>query len=271
MARTTADKRRFLYPHATHEKRNSVRVWLNHKRRFAMEQKERESIANAFESYSNWYGSQNAEEVKQLAGGNPSDFSKKPKWPSYIERTMKGPLKEDPIEADIKHETGLRPSSLQRCESPPESEHESVSLPKGSNRCSYSESGGSNHENVSLLSSSNRCDLSSPGAPSQGDLQAVDEQVTAVQGSLDNIASSDISMQASGEAAAVASHARAHDLTHVELLHAWAENAEESQKSYNSSKFEKKGKSRGNYKDRKRNRSQNFPGRRKRDPSPKSK
>jgi hypothetical protein len=36
-----------------------------------MEQKERECIANAFESYSNWYGSQNAEEVKQLAGGNP--------------------------------------------------------------------------------------------------------------------------------------------------------------------------------------------------------
>jgi hypothetical protein len=53
-------------------------------------------------------------------------------------------------------------------------------------------------------------------------------------------------MQASGEAAAATSHARAHtDLTHVERLHAWAENAEESQKTYNSSKFEKKEKSRG--------------------------
>jgi hypothetical protein len=54
LARTTTDKRRFLFPHATHEKRNSARVWLNHKRRFAMEQKERECIANAFESYSHW-------------------------------------------------------------------------------------------------------------------------------------------------------------------------------------------------------------------------
>ena len=66
-----------------------------------MEQKERECIANAFESYSNWQGSQNAEEVKQLAGGNPSDFAKDPKWPTYSERTMKGPIKVETINEDL--------------------------------------------------------------------------------------------------------------------------------------------------------------------------
>ena len=195
LARTTAEKRRFLFPHATHEKRNSARVWLNHKRRFAMEQKERECIANAFESYSNWQGSQNAEEVKQLAGGNPSDFAKDPKWPTYSERTMKGPIMVETINEDLKHETGLRPSSLQRCASPPDNP------------------------------------------------QAVDEQVTAVQGSLDHTADSDI---ARAEAADTADKAREHlALNHVELLHAWAESVDEGQKSYNSSKFQKKEKSRG--------------------------
>jgi hypothetical protein len=160
-----------------------------------MEQKERECIANAFESYSNWQGSQNAEEVKQLAGGNPSDFAKDPKWPTYSERRMKGPIKVEPIKEDLKHETGLRPSSLQRCASPPDNP------------------------------------------------QAVDEQVTAVQGSLDHTADSDI---ARDEAADTANKAREHlALNHVELLHAWAESADEGQKSYNSSKFQKKEKSRG--------------------------
>jgi hypothetical protein len=44
--------------------------------------------------------------------------------------------------------------------------------------------------------------------------------------------------------AAVETSARAPKSSHVRLLHAWADNAEENQKSYNSSKFEKKEKSR---------------------------
>jgi hypothetical protein len=84
-----------------------------------MEQRERETIANAFETYSRWYGNQSANEVNELVGGDPSDFAKKPKWPSYSERTKTGPLEEDPIQVDINHVTGPRPSSLQPCESPP--------------------------------------------------------------------------------------------------------------------------------------------------------
>jgi hypothetical protein len=112
-----------------------------------MEQRERETIANAFETYSRWYGKESADEVKELVDGDPSDFTKKPKWPSYSERTKTGPLEEDPIQVDIDHVTGLRQSSLQRCENPQESEHVSMSLPSGSSRC----------------------DLSSQGAPDIGD------------------------------------------------------------------------------------------------------
>ena len=198
ISRQIGEGRRFLYPHAAHEKRMDHRTWQNHKRRFAVEQRERETIARAFETYSRWYGRESSLEVKKLAGGDPSDFAKKPKWPSYSERTKTGPLDESqaaekvpiqmdinhksqaaekvPIQMDINHETGTGLSSPQRCENPSESIHESISLPSGCSRCIQSEREDNNHENVSLLFSSRRCELSDQGAPSPGDLQAGDLQ-----------------------------------------------------------------------------------------------
>ena len=53
--RETAKKagagRRFLFSHATHEKRMSSRAWVTHKRLFAIEQKGRQCIATAFATY----------------------------------------------------------------------------------------------------------------------------------------------------------------------------------------------------------------------------
>ena len=79
ISRQIGEGRRFLYPHAAHEKRMDHRTWQNHKRRFAVEQRERETIARAFETYSRWYGRESSLEVKKLAGGDPSDFAKKPR------------------------------------------------------------------------------------------------------------------------------------------------------------------------------------------------
>jgi hypothetical protein len=77
------------------EKRMSSKAWIAHKRRFATEQKQRQSIATAFATYQRWYGKENAEQVKKLAGGDPADFAKDPSWPSYSERTKVGPLIEE--------------------------------------------------------------------------------------------------------------------------------------------------------------------------------
>jgi hypothetical protein len=137
-----------------------------------MEQRERETIANAFETYGRWYGKESANEVKELVGGDPSDFAKDPKWHSYSERTKVGPLKEDPIQMDIEHVSGPRRSSLHSCENLTVYVHASVNLPSGSGRCNHSEQGNSNHESVSLPSGSSRCDLSSQGAPDIGELPA---------------------------------------------------------------------------------------------------
>ena len=295
ISRQIGEGRRFLYPHAAHEKRMDHRTWQNHKRRFAVEQRERETIAKAFETYSRWYGRESSLEVKKLAGGDPSDFAKKPKWPSYSERTKTGPLDESqaagkvPIQMDINHETGNGLSSPQRCESPPESIHESISLPSGSSRCIQSEREDNNHENVSLLFSSRRCELSDQGAPSPGDLQANDltaqgqaNDLTA-QGQANDLTAQGQDSDLTAQGAPRPDDLQAddnivsepqgslHAMTSCEpageeisscsessgfksgidsnegngnLLRTWQDDHSE-QKNYNSSKFEKKEKSRG--------------------------
>jgi hypothetical protein len=161
-ARKAGTERRFLFPHATHERRMSSKAWIAHKRRFAMEQKSRQAIATAFEAYERWYGRENAEQVKSLAGGDPADFAKDPSWPSYSERTKVGPLIEEPtrmisdgevvtrasarcppdesILGESELVTGTLVSPSQPSVLPTESDHESGALPSSSRRCERSDS-----------------------------------------------------------------------------------------------------------------------------------
>ena len=161
-ARKAGTERRFLFPHATHERRMSSKAWIAHKRRFAMEQKSRQAIATAFEAYERWYGRENAEQVKSLAGGDPADFAKDPSWPSYSERTKVGPLIEEPtrmisdgevvtrasarcppdepILGERELVTGTLVSPSQPSILPTESDHESGALPSSSRRCERSDS-----------------------------------------------------------------------------------------------------------------------------------
>jgi hypothetical protein len=161
-AKKAGTERRFLFPHATHERRMSSKAWIAHKRRFAMEQKSRQAIATAFEAYERWYGRENAEQVKSLAGGDPADFAKDPSWPSYSERTKVGPLIEEPtrmisdgevvtrasarcppdesILGESELVTGTLVSPSQPSVLPTESDHESGALPSSSRRCERSDS-----------------------------------------------------------------------------------------------------------------------------------
>jgi hypothetical protein len=104
-AKKAGTSQRFLFPHATHEKWMSSKAWITHKRRFAIEQKGRQCIATDFATYQRWYGKENVDQVKSLAGGDPTDFAKDPSWPSYSERTKVGPLIEEPTRKVPDHES----------------------------------------------------------------------------------------------------------------------------------------------------------------------
>ena len=94
-AKAAGAGQRFLWPVATHEHRMDARSWLNHRRKYNLQQRDRISIATAFQAYEKIYGKKSAAEVVALAGGNPVNYAKVPKWPSYAERTKVGPLLED--------------------------------------------------------------------------------------------------------------------------------------------------------------------------------
>jgi hypothetical protein len=106
---------------------------------------------------------------------------------------------------------------------------------------------------MSLPSGSSRCDLSSPGAPSLGELPAEDNIASAVQGSLNTMTSNEapagnasmlITQEFEGESSRRTEKSE-RGSNRGNLLHAWEDNTSENQKSYNSSKFERKEKSRG--------------------------